>query len=191
MELQQFRDSIKSMMGEYRYRHSLGTEAVACDLALIHGYDTRKASIAGILHDCAKDLSDEALIKECIRYHLPISEYERQSVFLLHAKVSSAYAEDLFEIKDEDILSSIRYHTTGRPGMSLLEKIIFISDYIEPNRKQIEDIDRIRWEAYNHLDRAVILTLDHTLKYLESTGSVIDPLTREAYEYYNALYKED
>ncbi len=187
MELQQLRDSIRPWMGEYRYRHSLGTEEVACDLALIHGYDMWKASIAGILHDCVKDFSDEELINDCIRYHLPISEVERQRVLLLHAKVGAAYAEDIFGIKDEDILNAIRYHTTGRPGMSLLEKIIFISDYIEPNRKPLPEIDRIRWEAYNHLDNAVIMVSKSTLDYLSEIGSVIDSLTMDTYEYYKGL----
>lgn len=187
MELQLLRDSIRPWMGEYRYRHTLGTEEVACDLALIHGCNMWKACIAGILHDCAKDLSEEELINECIRYQLPISEVERQRALLLHAKVGAAYAEDKFGIKDEDIINAIRYHTTGRPGMSLLEKIIFISDYIEPNRKPLPEINRIRLEAYNHLDNAVIMVSENTLEYLRETGSVIDTLTMDTYEYYKAL----
>ena len=187
MELQQLRDSIKPWMEESRYRHSLGTEAVACDLALIHGCNMWKACIAGILHDCAKDLSDDALIKECIRYQLPVSEVERQRALLLHAKVGAAYAEDKFGIKDEEILNAIRYHTTGRPGMSLLEKIIFISDYIEPYRKPLPKIDRIRWEAYNHLDSAIFMISEDILDYLKNNGSVIDTMTMDTYEYYKAL----
>ncbi len=191
MDLQHLRDSIRPWMGEGRFRHTLGVEEVACDLALIHGCDMEKASIAGILHDCAKDRPDEKLLEECLRYQLPMREVERQKPYLLHGKVGAAYAEDIFGIKDEDILNAIRYHTTGRPGMSKLEKIIFIADYIESGRKPLPGMDKIRWEAYNHLDRAIILTTENILKYLESTGTVIDSLTRDTYEYYKELTSEE
>lgn len=189
MERQQIMDSIKPLMEEPRFQHTLGVEDVACDLALIHGCDIHKACIAGILHDCAKDLSDEELVRECIRYGLPISDAEKQKKTLLHAKVGAAYAEDKFGITDEDILNAIRYHTTGRVGMTLLEKIIFTADYIEPGREPLPDIDRIRWEAYNHLDTAVTMILENTLQYLRDSGSVIDMRTMETYDYYKALTK--
>ena len=187
MERQQLMDSIKHLMEEPRFKHTLGVEDVACDLALIHGCDINKACIAGILHDCAKGLSDEELIRECNRYDLPITDAERQKKLLLHAKVGAAYAEDKFGITDEDILNAIRYHTTGRAGMTLLEKIIFIADYIEPNREPLPRIDRIRWEAYNHLDTAVTMISENMLLYLRDIGSVIDIRTIETYEYYKDL----
>ncbi len=184
MELQQLRDSVKPLMNASRYRHSLGVEEVAYDLALIHGSDTEKASIAGILHDCAKPLSDDELRKECVRLKLPVTEIEEQRALLLHAKVGAVYARDRFGIQDQDILNAIKYHTTGRPNMSLLEKIIFIADYIEPYRKPLPGIDRIRWTAYEDLDQAVTLIAKSTLDYLENTGVVIDSLTKDTYEYY-------
>ncbi len=190
MELQQIRDSIKPWMGERRYRHTLGVEEVACDLALLYGCDMRKASIAGILHDCAKDRSDEELREECLRYQLPVSEVEWVKPSLLHGKVGAAYAKDIFGIEDEDILNAIRYHTTGRPGMSILEKIIFIADYIEPNRWPLPGMEEIRWEAYADLDQALILISECTLNYLKNTDSVIDTLTEDTYEYYKALTSE-
>jgi nicotinate-nucleotide adenylyltransferase len=187
MELQQLRDNVKPLMKDSRYQHTLGTEAVAYDLALIHGYDTIKASIAGILHDCAKDLSDEELLHECVRLKLPVTEIEKQRALLLHAKVGAAYAGEKFGIRDEEILNAIAYHTTGKPGMTLLEKIIFTADYIEPNRKPLPNIDVIRQTAYNNLDQAITMISKSTLDYLESTGAAIDTLTRDTYEYYKQL----
>jgi len=184
IEIQQLRESMRMHLNKKRYCHSVGVEEVSYDLALIYGYDTEKAGIAGILHDCAKYLSEEELIEECKKYHLPISETEGKSAYLLHAKLGAYYANKNYEIQDADILDAITYHTTGRPNMSLLEKIIFTADYIEPNREPIPRIDDIRRAAYENLDFAVLMILENTLNYLKNTGVVIDTLTNETYEYY-------
>jgi len=175
---------MKKTLTESRYQHSLGVEEVSCDLALIYGYDMDKACIAGILHDCAKCLTEEQLIYECNQYHLPVKEIEMQRKQLLHAKVGAAYARFLYEVEDESILNAITYHCTGRPAMSLLEKIIFTADYIEPYRKQLPGLEEIRRAAYEDLDQAVYMILKNTLLYLQKTGAVIDTLTNETYEYY-------
>jgi predicted HD superfamily hydrolase involved in NAD metabolism len=161
-------------------------EEVACDLAVIYGYDAEKAGVAGILHDCAKNLSDEELLQYCEKYQLEVTEIEARCPFLLHGKVGAAFAKDLYEITDPEIISSIVYHTTGRPNMSLLEKIIFTADYIEPYRKPIPRIDEIRKMAYSELDLAVLMILENTLGYLEQSKADIDTMTVDTYKYYKA-----
>ncbi|NLK74866.1 MAG: HD domain-containing protein [Clostridiales bacterium] len=187
MNLDQMVDAIEKLQSAKRFKHSLGVKDVAYDLALIYGYDTMKASIAAILHDCAKHLSDDELIGQCNIYNLPVSKYEMQSKFLLHAKVGALYARKLYGVEDEDILDAITYHTTGRPSMTLLEKIIFTADYIEPNRRPIPRLNTIRKEAYFNLDQAVYIILENTLDYLKTTNNVIDEMTIKAYEYYRKL----
>ena len=187
MNLDQMEDAIEKLQSAKRFKHSLGVKDVAYDLALIYGYDTMKASIAAILHDCAKHLSDDELIGQCNIYNLPVSKYEMQSKFLLHAKVGALYARKLYGVEDEDILDAITYHTTGRPSMTLLEKIIFTADYIEPNRRPIPRLNTIRKEAYFNLDQAVYMILENTLDYLKTTNNVIDEMTIKAYEYYRKL----
>lgn len=187
MNLDQMVDAIEKLQSAKRFKHSLGVKDVAYDLALIYGYDTMKASIAAILHDCAKHLSDDELIRQCNIYNLPVSKYEMQSKFLLHAKVGALYARKLYGVEDEDILDAITYHTTGRPSMTLLEKIIFTADYIEPNRRPIPRLNTIRKEAYFNLDQAVYMILENTLDYLKTTNNVIDEMTIKAYEYYRKL----
>lgn len=187
MDLEQLRECMRKVLVDSRFRHSIGVEEVACDLATIFGYDSSKACVAGILHDCAKNLSDEELLNECCNYHLPVTEIERSCAFLLHAKVGAAFARDKYSVKDEDILSAITYHTTGRPGMTLLEKIIFTADYIEPYRKPLPRIKEIRWAAYNDLNLAVLMILENTLDYLRTAASRIDMQTVETYEYYNEM----
>ncbi len=186
MNLELLRDRIKETLKQPRYIHSTGVEEVACDLAVIYGYDTEKASIAGILHDCARNLSDQELLQYCEVNHLEVTEIEARCPFLLHSKVGAAFAKELFGIEDPEIISSIIYHTTGRPNMTLLEKIIFTADYIEPYRKPLPRIDEIRAMAYLELDQAVLMILENTLGYLEQTKADIDTMTVDTYEYYKA-----
>ncbi|MDF2908631.1 MAG: hypothetical protein K0R34_3952 [Herbinix sp.] len=186
MDITLLQDSMKKILKQPRYLHSLGVEEVACDLAVIYGYDAEKAGVAGILHDCAKNLSDEELLQYCEKYQLEVTEIEARCPFLLHGKVGAAFAKDLYEITDPEIISSIVYHTTGRPNMSLLEKIIFTADYIEPYRKPIPRIDEIRKMAYSELDLAVLMILENTLGYLEQSKADIDTMTVDTYKYYKA-----
>ena len=113
-----------------RFQHTLGVEFTATALAMKHDEVLLDAQIAGLLHDCAKCLSDEKLIKICVKNHLDISEVERRNPYLLHGKAGAVMAKSEFGIEDQNILNAIQYHTTGRPGMSKLEKIIYIADYI-------------------------------------------------------------
>lgn len=187
MDLELMKYSLKMLLKESRYLHSVGAMEVSCDLAFINGYDAEKASIAGILHDCARNLTDDELLKECEKYHLPVSALENRWAFLLHGKVGAVYAKDKFGVKDEDILNAIIYHTTGRPAMTLIEKILFIADYIEPYRKPLPRIDEIRMTAYTDLDLAVFMILENILEYLKCKGTEIDTLTIATYEYYKAI----
>lgn len=189
MSIEDLRATMKDVLSKSRYLHVISTEEVSVDLAIIHGCDARKASIAGILHDCAKYLSNEELIEECKKYNLPITEAEEKSSQLLHAKVGAVYAEHIYNITDKEILNAIIYHTTGRPNMTLLEKITFTADYIEPNRKILPRINEIRKAAYDNLDYAIYLILENTLDYLKVTNSVMDEKTEMTYEYYRGINK--
>lgn len=188
MDLELIRSSLKVTLDDKRYLHSLGVEEVAHDLAVIYGYDIDKAKIAGILHDCAKNLTAHELLEACKEYQLPVSKTEEKAVHLLHAKVGAALAKKKFGIEDEEILNAITYHTTGRPAMTLLEKIIFTADFIEPNRRPILRLNEIRRVAYMDLDTAVYMITENTLKFLtETAGDEIDTLTVDTYEYYKTL----
>lgn len=170
-----------------RYLHTIGVADVASCLSMRYGEDMKKARLAGLLHDCAKCLPDQE-IYECSRQAgIEISEVEKRQPFLLHAKLGAFYARTRFGIVDDEILTAITYHTTGRPNMSRLEKIIFLADYIEPGRKEIPGLLRIRELAFYDLDQAVYLTLENTLSYLKGQNNdkkEIDRMTINAYNYY-------
>ncbi len=190
MELEHLRDSMKITLKPSRYRHSVGVEEVACDMAVIFGYPPEKASIAGILHDCAKDLPEEELLMQCEERRLSVSEVERKCPYLLHGKVGAAFAREKYGVTDPAILSAITYHTTGHPAMSLLEKIIFNADYIEPNRKPLPRITLLREAAYSDIDLATFLVLENMLNYLKETKAVIDTLTVDTFHYYEDMIKD-
>jgi putative HD superfamily hydrolase of NAD metabolism len=187
MELNRIRENLRKTLKESRYLHSIGVEEVAHDLALIYGCDTQKAILAGLLHDCAKYLTDDEQLAACKEYELPVTEIERQCAFLLHAKVGAAFAHEKYGVVDTEILNAITYHTTGRPAMTVLEKIIFTADYIEPYRKPVPRMEEIRRAAYEDLNTAVLMILENTLKYLRECGKPIDQVTEETYAYYEKL----
>lgn len=169
-----------------RYTHTLGVSYTAAALAMKYGYDIKKAQVAGLLHDCAKCNTDEKMLEKCKKNKIIITDIEKRNPYLLHAKLGACLAKKQYGIEEEEILSAIAYHTTGKPAMSELEKIVFVSDYIEPNRKEIWGLSQIRKMAFENLDEAVFMILDNTLSYLkeESGKKEIDSMTEEAFEYY-------
>ena len=114
-----------------------------------------------------------------------VTEVERKNPFLLHAKVGAYLAREKYGIKDPDILNAIQNHTTGRKNMSLLEKIIFVADYIEPGRKHAPNLAEVRKLAFMDIDRALLMILRDTLQYLKASGGDIDPMTEETWRYYS------
>lgn len=183
---------LKPKLNKKRYVHSVGVEYTAATLAFVYGADIQKARIAGLLHDCAKCIPTEEKLKKAKKLGMPISKCEKANPDLLHGKLGAYYAKEDYGVKDEDILAAITNHTTGRPGMSLLEKIIFVSDYIEPNRKMIRDLTEIRREAYEDIDECIVHILENTLEYLIYKDTIIDDTTRETYNYYvSELKKKD
>lgn len=183
--LRELRREMEKIQDGRRFEHTLGVEYTAAALAMVHGEDITDARTAGLLHDCAKCLSDEKRLKICEKQEIPISDVERRNPFLLHAKVGAYLAESKYGVGNRpEILDAIRYHTTGREDMSLLEKIIFVADYIEPNRHHAPHLQQIRQLAFEHLDGAVLQILSDTLAHLQESGGEIDPVTEAVFRYY-------
>ena len=188
-------ERMKTIQKEYlkpkRYRHILDVAATAYKLAVCHGVDPVKAYTAGLLHDCAKHLDDEEIIKVAEKSGIEIDEVERRNASnLLHSKVGSVWACEKFGIKDKEILSSIYYHTTGKPDMSKLELIIYLSDMLEPGR-EIElkpSLDVIRTIATYDLELAIFHILDNVVPYiLKNYRENVCMMTVDTYDYYNEL----
>lgn len=184
MKISKIQKKIEKALDEKRYNHSLGVAYTASCLAMKYDVDINKAYLAGILHDCAKNLSDDKRLELAQRYDIFVSKVEKENPFLLHGKIGALIAKKKFKIEDEDILNAISFHTTGRPSMSTLEKIIYISDYIEINRIQATNLNTIRKLAFEDLDLCLIKILEDTLNYLKNKNACIDPETQKTYDYY-------
>lgn len=178
------RKAMEKVLDEKRFEHTLGVAYTAAALAMRYGASIENAELAGLLHDCAKCMDDDKRISICEKHHISMSEIEQRNPFLLHAKVGSFLAMNTYKVHDPDVINAILNHTTGRPGMSLLEKIVFVSDYIEPGRKKAPNLAAIRKLAFVDLDAALLQILSDTLDYLKESAGEIDPMTQKTYEYY-------
>lgn len=185
----ELRNKLKTVLSESRYEHTLGVEFTSANLAMCYKADIDKSKIAGLLHDCAKCIDDDEKLLECNRYNIKVSEYEKKVKSLLHSKLGAYYAKAKYNIDDDEILNAIKYHTTGRPNMSLIEKIVFVADYIEPSRNQAPNLDYIRYISYKDLDLAVYEILKDTLKYLNDNNQIIDDSSNQTYNYYKQLFE--
>ena len=184
---------IKTLEQELSYKrfiHTLSVAGTASSLAMCYGADLEKAETAGLLHDCAKCMDVRKMQKVCEKAGLTVSSFEADSGSLLHSKAGSVLAAEKYGITDPDMINAIRYHTTGRPGMSLLEKIIFVADYIEPGRFTAKNLPLVRRLAFSDIDEALMKILYDTLVYLNSTGLVVDPMTQKTYDYYKQIFEE-
>ena len=176
--------TLRKYLDRDRFEHSEGVMYTAAALAMRYGEDLEKAQIAGILHDCAKCIPDNKKLKICEKNHIEITEAEKCSPFLLHAKVGAYIAKEKYDIEDAEILDAIACHTTGKPAMTLLDKIIYISDYIEPMRSKASNLEEVRKMAFVDLDETLFKILSDTLVYLEKSSKKMDPMTMQTYEYY-------
>ena len=176
--------TLRKYLDRDRFEHSEGVMYTAAALAMRYGENLEKAQIAGILHDCAKCIPDNKKLKICEKNHIEITEAEKCSPFLLHAKVGAYIAKEKYDIEDTEILDAIACHTTGKPAMTLLDKIIYISDYIEPMRSKASNLEEVRKMAFVDLDETLFKILSDTLVYLEKSSKKMDPMTMQTYEYY-------
>lgn len=176
---------LKKTLDEKRYEHTLGVAYTAAALAMRYGCDIDKAKIAGLLHDSAKCIPTDKKIAMCKKYNIHTTKVELNNPFLLHAKLGAFLAMKKYKINDEDIISAVLNHTTGKPDMGLLDKIIYVADYIEPKRDKAPRLKEIRKMAFVDLDEALRMILEDTLKYLANTDGEIDPVTQKTFDYYN------
>lgn len=175
---------LKTKLDEDRMTHTYGVMYTAAALAMCHHADVKKAMLAGLLHDCAKSVPNKEKLKLCEDYGLRITPIEYANPGLLHAKLGAVFAKDYYDITDQEILDSIIWHTTGRPAMTLLDKIIYIADYIEPGRRELPNMECVRQLAFSDIDQCLYKILEDSLCYLKSCGRPIDPMTEAAYDYY-------
>ena len=186
-EMQRIRTNLKEKLDPHRYEHTLGVSFTAAALAMAHGEDIHKAQLAGLLHDCAKRYPQNVLIEKCEKHHVALTDEELAAPQVIHAKYGKYMAEHKYGVTDPEILDAIAFHTTGRAGMSNLEKIVFIADYIEPLRDKADDLDEVRPLAFRDLDACMLAILETTVSYLNGKHARIASGTLEALHYFQTV----
>lgn len=174
MELiEKIETDLKEILSEKRYNHSISVMNMAEELARIYGVDVVDAKIAGLLHDNAKEISEEEMLKYAEKNNIEVTEFEMLNAKILHGKIGADIARKKYGIS-EQIAKAIEYHTTTNPEMDILAKIIYISDKIELTRKiEAFDLDAERKLAKEDLDKTLLLIIDNTTKYLIDNNKMI------------------
>lgn len=186
---EEFLEEIKKRLSEYRFYHSLNVADEAKRLAKKYGADEEKAFTAGLIHDIMKD-TDYSVQKEIIeKYSGKMTAVELANPKIWHAVSGEAFLRHKLNVTDEEILTAVRYHTTGRAGMSLLEKVVYIADYTSAER-DYPDVDVIRQKAENSLEEAMLYGLQFTINENVSAARVIHPDSIDAYNEVAVLQSE-
>ncbi|MBQ4288934.1 MAG: bis(5'-nucleosyl)-tetraphosphatase (symmetrical) YqeK [Clostridia bacterium] len=155
---------LELVLKKSRVIHTLGVEEMAIRMAGIFGEDRDKASLAALFHDYAKYINDVDMLKLAEHYGIYVDDVYAEAPNLMHGPVGAKLIQEKFGINDSDVLNAITYHTVGRAGMSLLEKIIYVADMTEKNR-DFPGVQELREKATENIDEAMILCLEQTIAY--------------------------
>jgi len=182
MNINDIISKLRNELDELRFRHSVNVMEVAEKLAVRYGADAEKAKIAGMLHDCGKNYIKERAIEYIGKIGYKADEIELIHTPLLHGVIGQHIAQTEYGINDPEILGAIRWHTTGKAGMTTLEKIIYVADYIEPLR-DFENVENMRKAAFENLDKCVVLCAESTIRYILNKGFFLHVKTVETRNY--------
>ena len=181
--IEKLRSKLEKNLSGSRYQHTLGVAYTASCLAMRYGADPEKAETAGLLHDCAKEFKEKELLKMGPEAGITFTEAEIQAPQVLHAVLGPYIARKKYGVEDPEILSAIRWHTTGTENMSLLEMIVFTADFIEANRDKASNLPEVRYLAFRDLKKCMLRISEDTLEYLKYQGVEADPNTRTCYQW--------
>lgn len=186
MNFTKIREWLKLRLSEEKYLHSLGAEKTARELAERFSEDVEKAALAGLIHDNAKDISYEEMLSIIKENNFDIGEDIKNNQKILHAHLGSFLAEKDLDVKDKEVLDAIKFHTTGKPGMSLFEKIIFLADKIEANTRNLEFREEVLniLEETENIDKAVLFCVERTIKSLLDRKLFINSITIDVWNSY-------
>ena len=171
---------LRSKLDDYRYIHSLGVAKSAKELAALYGADEEKAYTAGLLHDVMKNASPDEQLQIMEKADIILSPCEKLNQKLWHAIAGAAFLKTELNITDEEIISAVRWHTTGKAGMTTLEKTVYLADFISEDRTY-PDVDEVRRLAHISLERAIVYTQKYCIRKLLSQNMIIDPSSVECY----------
>lgn len=183
MNLDDINKQLEKMLPKKRFKHSLNVANTSIKLSKIYNYDKEKAYLAGMIHDCAKYLNKEEVKYYVAKYKIELDDLEKNNLALSHSVIGCYIAKYEFKIEDEEIISAVKYHTTGKANMNLLEKILYIADLIEEDRS-FPGVELLRELTYGgSLDEALLISFNNTIKFVIDNQQLIHPRTIEARNY--------
>ena len=180
MDYSYYKKLLESMLTQKRYYHSLCVADEAKRLAVKYGADENKAFLAGLLHDITKNIIEEEQLQMFSDFDIIPDSITKKSLKLWHAVTGAAYIKNILEIDDEEIISAVRYHTTAKKNMNLLQKILYLADFTSLDR-EYPDVDVMRKKVDISLDEAMKYALSYTITELVEKQVQIHPDTMEAY----------
>lgn len=183
-------EEMKNTLSTYRYMHSVGVAFMSADLAAVYGVDKESALVAGILHDCAKEVAKgPEIVRICDECGVALSDIERRATSLVHARLGAYYVRHKYGIEDIDIINAVDNHTVGRPAMSRLEQIVFCADFLEPSRSYACNpcLDELRRIIFVDIDMATYLILDNQISFFKEKPRDIDEKTFATYNFYKDI----
>lgn len=183
LSIEEIRLYIKENLMEKRYEHVMGVAETAKKLASLNGISEERAEIAALAHDVAKNLSKVRMKELIVENNIVLSEVEENNANLWHSIIGPIEAKDKLGIEDEEILDAIRWHTTGKENMSVLTKVIYIADMIEPNRN-FDGVEDLRKATFEDLDSGVYYGLTHSIEFLLTKKLLIDENTIKARNFF-------
>ncbi|MFP5453534.1 nicotinate-nucleotide adenylyltransferase [Parvimonas sp. G1604] len=181
-DIEKIKKDLKEKLSENRYEHSLRVADYCRRLAKIYNANENKAYLSGLVHDCAKNLEEYYMLNNKVNSDIILDTEEKNNPKIQHGPIGSVVCKNIYSVVDDEILSGVRYHTTAKENMSMIEKILFISDKIEPNRKY-DTVEELRKLADYNIDKAIIKFLNDSFNYLEKKSERIHPLSIRARDY--------
>jgi len=190
IDIEALEQKLAKMLTPNRYKHSLGVMETAEAMARRFGVSVIKARLAGLLHDCAKDIDKNKMIVMCESLGVPLDPVKREQRSLIHADLGAKLLETEFGITDPEIIGAVKYHTLGRENMTDLEKILYLADVIEPNRKPFEGLEDLRRLCESSLDCAMLFAIERAIEYILHRHNKLHSQTLAAQQYFLKICKE-
>lgn len=190
MNIQQMREKLKNVLSEKRFNHSIGVMETAVKMAERFGCDKEKARIAGLLHDCAKEVDKDNAVLMCDELGIEIDDEKRVQKGLLHADLGAELIVLEYGIDDSEIYDAVKCHTMGRCNMTTLDKILYLADFIEPTRRDFEGLSELRELSFKDLDEAMLFAIKLSISFVLGKGKTLHKQTIKTRDYFEKVIKE-
>lgn len=182
VDIQHIEQCVKKLTKESRFNHSKGVEYMAGELAQHYGVDVKKAQLAGLVHDCVKNIPYEEMLKLCKELGCELDFVTQNEHKLIHAPLGAYYVKKVLGVDDDEIFDAVYYHTTAKADMSMLTKILYIADAVEPNRNY-DIAEELRKLSFENIDLAILKVIDYTINKLINSGRMLHDETINARNY--------